>query len=106
MADFISKHLPVILIGTGVAAASATVGYVIGTKQSKKEKEGVSFKSYFNENDPLMAYILENSLREPAFLSDLREETRAKTRDEIKMIVDPLEAQFIRLLLSLYGAKR
>ena len=106
MADFISKHLSTILLGTGVVSASVALGYFMGKKKRTDELKSTQMKSYFNKEDPLMAYILDNSLREPTFLSELREETKTKTGVDIRMIVDPLEAQFLRLLLAAYGAKR
>ena len=107
MAEFLSKHMKIILLSSGVASVSAAIGYMLGAKKKRGEKHtGKRMKSYHNEEDQLMAYILENSLREPAFLRDLREETRSRTGNSFGMIADPLEAQFLRLFLRTYGAKR
>ena len=62
-------------------------------------------KSYHGTGNPVTAYILENSLREPEFLLKLREETMTKLK-ESRMLVDPVEAQFLRLLVGAAGAKR
>ena len=61
-------------------------------------------KSYSDTANPVMAYILENSLREPEFLLKLREETMKLPN--CGMLADPVEAQFLRLLVGAAGAKR
>lgn len=116
MAELVSKHLPVILLGTGVASLSAALGYYAGKNKSAtpkesdavkvKEQEITVSKMFTSENDPVMAYIMENSLREPEFLLKLREGTEEKFGRAIRMLIDPLEAQFLRLFLSACGAKR
>lgn len=105
MAEFISKHMAVIALSAGAVSMSAALGYYFGVKKNGS-KPSKRMKSLFNEDDQLVSYILQSSLREPTCLRDLRDETKAKTKDDIKMIVDPIEAQFLRLLLSTYGAKR
>lgn len=54
--------------------------------------------------DPLHAYMLDVSLREPAVMGDLRVET-AKL-EERGMQMSPDQAQFMQMLVKLVGAKR
>ena len=61
-------------------------------------------KSYNDQGNPVTDYILENSLREPEFLLKLREETMKLPN--CGMLADPVEAQFLRLLVGAAGAKR
>lgn len=63
-------------------------------------------KSQYDANtSPLTKYIVETSLREPQFLQKLREETGKLGRLAV-MLVDPIESQFLRLLVGVSGAKR
>lgn len=52
----------------------------------------------------LHAYLLENSLREPALLAELRRETA--TLPEANMQIAPEQGQFMALLVQLCGARR
>ena len=54
--------------------------------------------------DALSDYLLANSLREPALLARLREET-AKLPDA-RMQISPEQGQFMQLLVGLIGARR
>lgn len=56
--------------------------------------------------DPIASYIWQNSVREPECLRKLREETESKLGRLSRMLVDPPEAQFLRLLVGTSGAKR
>ena len=63
-------------------------------------------KSYDQvQKDRVAAYIWQNSLREPAFLQKIREETE-KSLEKAFMLVDPVESQFLRFLVNASGAKR
>ena len=63
-------------------------------------------KSYLSQNtDPLSIYVKEHSFRKVEALERLQEETK-KLGKKYKMLVDPLEAQFLRFLLKASGAKR
>ncbi len=105
MADFISKHTTPILIGLGITAASASLGYMVGRRASSTAQSGrILFKAWENK-DPLLAYITEHSLKEPDNLKNLRLST-IETNKAAEMLVDPLEAQFIRILLKSINAKR
>jgi predicted O-methyltransferase YrrM len=53
---------------------------------------------------PAIEYILKNSLREPALLARLREETAAMPN--AVMQTPPEHGQFLRLLIKMTGAKR
>ena len=104
MADLLKITAPSLMVTTGVAVVSLGVGYYFGS--IKKKNKSRALKSNMNKEDPLMKYISDHSLREPSFLRDLREETQVKTGSQIEMIIDPLEAQFLRFLLKSIGAKR
>lgn len=63
----------------------------------------MSNRSFFL-SDGLYKYLLENSLREPAILQALREET---ARDEMaRMQIAPEQGQFIQLIMRLVQARR
>jgi len=55
-------------------------------------------------DDKLYAYILDNSLREPPILRELREET--SYLEMARMQIAPEQGQFMALLLRLMGARR
>lgn len=55
-------------------------------------------------NDTLHAYLLENSLREPAAAAELRRETAG--RSDANMQIAPEQGQFMALLWQLIGAQR
>jgi predicted O-methyltransferase YrrM len=55
-------------------------------------------------DDKLYAYILDNSLREPPILRELREET--SHLEMARMQIAPEQGQFMALLLRLMGARR
>jgi len=54
--------------------------------------------------DDLYAYLLDVSLREPALLKRLREETAA--HPQARMQISPEQGQFMQLLAQLLGARR
>ena len=55
-------------------------------------------------SEQLHAYLLENSLREPAALTRLREETGGMDNPDLQ--VAPEQGQFMQLLLKMIGARR
>jgi O-methyltransferase len=54
--------------------------------------------------DPLYGYLLDVSLREPALLTRLRDETARLS--EARMQISPEQGQFMQLLVKLMGARR
>lgn len=69
------------------------------------EKRSV-FKSYDDESgDPVDRYIVNQSLREPVVLKELRMYTRENVEIP-ECLTDPIEAQFFRLLLNMLNAKK
>lgn len=60
-------------------------------------------KSFFLD-DSFYTYLLENSLREPELLAELREET--STLDQAEMQIAPEQGQFMRLIARLMGARK
>jgi caffeoyl-CoA O-methyltransferase len=57
-----------------------------------------------NLTDAVYDYLLGNSLREPALLRELREETA--TMQHGRMQISPEQGQFMQLLIRLIGARR
>ena len=69
------------------------------------EKRSV-FKSYDDESgDPVDRYVVNQSLREPVVLKELRMYTRENVEIP-ECLTDPIEAQFFRLLLNMLNAKK
>ena len=69
------------------------------------EKRSV-FKSYDDESgDPVDRYVVNQSLREPVILKELRMYTRENVEIP-ECLTDPIEAQFFRLLLNMLNAKK
>ena len=56
--------------------------------------------------NPITDYIWEHSLREPEFLRKIRDETISNLGQKSRMLVDPIESQFLRFLIASCGAKR
>jgi predicted O-methyltransferase YrrM len=54
--------------------------------------------------DDLYAYLLDTSLREPALLKRLRDETAA--HPQARMQISPEQGQFMQLLVKILGARR
>lgn len=62
------------------------------------------FKNAFGLNDALYEYMLSHSLREPADLAKLREETAQ--HKQARMQISPEQGQFMSMLLRLMRAQR
>ena len=58
----------------------------------------------FTLSDTLYRYLLENSVREPEILRNLREETAADPM--ARMQIGPEQGQFMQLLVRMTGARR
>ena len=100
----------------GIAAGIAVTSFVAGNlvakwmqPEAKKVPEEAPAKDTtpgnFKKTRIADDYIAENSLREPSILKELREHTVANV-PLAKMLTDPCESQFFRVLLNMLDAKR
>ncbi|XP_002735207.1 putative caffeoyl-CoA O-methyltransferase 2 [Saccoglossus kowalevskii] len=62
-------------------------------------------KSFMAMDNPILNYVIDHSLREPAILKDLRETTMSTFR-EYELLIAPEQAQFFRILLKMLDAKK
>ncbi|XP_002740441.1 putative caffeoyl-CoA O-methyltransferase 2 [Saccoglossus kowalevskii] len=96
-----------VFAGTVSIGVAIGVGYIAGYKYADKMRPPVSvFKeSYLAEDNPILNYVIDHSLREPVILKDLRE-TTVSTFSMNRMLIAPEEAQFFRILLKMLDAKK
>ncbi|XP_057292738.1 probable caffeoyl-CoA O-methyltransferase 2 [Hydractinia symbiolongicarpus] len=94
----------IVLVAAGSLVAGSLFGYLISSRWCGKKSFQTIFKSY-EDNNPIVHYVTENSLREPKILEELRVYTQQNVAMSL-MLTDPLQAQFFRLLLNMLDAKK
>lgn len=93
-----------LLLGAvGIALSSAAVGFVVSRGFKSRKSLDVPFKVN-SEHSPVAKYVFEHGIREPLPLMKLRQATLNHRGH--KMICSADEAQLMRLLLQLIGAKK
>ncbi|XP_066921404.1 uncharacterized protein [Clytia hemisphaerica] len=106
MSSLLNKELG---IAAGIAVTSFVAGnlaarYMSATPTPPKEQQSAK-QDNLKKSRTADEYVEENSLREPAVLKELREYT-FKNVPMAKMVSDPCQIQFFRLLLNMLDAKK
>ncbi|XP_070539960.1 probable caffeoyl-CoA O-methyltransferase 1 [Ptychodera flava] len=91
-----------ILLGAVGTVVGCFIGYRIGLRRGSVYKH---FKGYKLTDNPIKNYVIENSLREPKVLADLKEYTLSNVQRP-GMLCSSEQSQLFRMLLKMLDAKK